>query len=855
MKNCPAMGVLRPNNITTSNSPYNHWFASSDHDRSQDALIASSNYSTDAPFFLSRVENNITDNQRVTNTVRNGIESVSIPESSLISGKYIPSDLINELIKGSGKRVVLVRSGLGTGKSTALASLMHSNYEGRGVAICHRVGLTRQLCSSFSADYYESIKTEAGIESERIGTTIHSLPMVCRADRARAAFDRGLLIVDESNSVSAEINSDVIKNEPAVIGALKQACQSARTVVCADAHLDQSTINLMLACGFDRNDMLLINVIKPELAGYKVKLWQDEGVVKGKSKGRSAFINQILADLSDGLKVTVTSLSAAFLEVLNREAGKRGVNKVMITSKTPLSVREALNAESYQDYDLVMLSPSLSTGISFDRTVTLGDGTVTPCPDYRHADRVYVMLTNAQGTGTHQDGLQAMLRERAVGNKTINCMYQESPIPLTTPERALLAQESRIAMLEKLIVENGWEVPRDSRSESQSLLINQSVLHAEQKQEFLSLFAAECESKGAELTYCELSELTDGDVTQDTIDADNLAERDAWIAERVNAPALPDDESAVDLSDDALKPALDRQYIENQLCVDWDSLQESERTDLVNQVFPAEGAGIMPTIRKIERAYADEKLLKRVVKAAVVGVSGGDGDKVRFIEKMRTEKALWLSQAKYTRLVLKAVGVTESDGVLSLAEGVVIDDRVIKDTRHPANGLCQSIINNPVAAIDSGLVDLETDPAHVKKAPLLYILRMATALGIKTRKKRKAQSWAVQADSVAPLLAIVNRRKHAGINELKARCDLFDEYQAKYTARMHYQSMRDMQNRSPVCVDAERMASAAMQNLGAPELTQAATEYLEPYFGRIKQGRFTQTTVDIILRNWCMKMA
>jgi len=198
------------------------------------------------------------------------------------------------------------------------------------------------------------------------------LPEMLRIERASNAFSNGLLVIDESNSVAAEIITDVVKNEALTIQSIGKAVKQASAIVCADAHLDLSTVKLLQAAGIGTDDMLLIIVDKPELEGYTVKIWEDEKDKRGKSLTKPAFINQILADLLKGLKVIVTSLSASFLEELDREAGKKGIQKrVLITSKSPQSVREQMTAESYQGYDLVMLSPAMSTGISFDRTITL----------------------------------------------------------------------------------------------------------------------------------------------------------------------------------------------------------------------------------------------------------------------------------------------------------------------------------------------------------------------------------------------------------------------------------------------------------------------------------------------------
>lgn len=56
----------------------------------------------------------------------------SISANQLIDGRFIPSALLQALVKKHGKKVILLRAGLGTGKSWALSELMQSHKKGRG---------------------------------------------------------------------------------------------------------------------------------------------------------------------------------------------------------------------------------------------------------------------------------------------------------------------------------------------------------------------------------------------------------------------------------------------------------------------------------------------------------------------------------------------------------------------------------------------------------------------------------------------------------------------------------------------------------------------------------------------------
>lgn len=782
-----------------------------------------------------------------------------ISPSDLIDGKYLPAPLLQKLMAKHQKKAVLLRGGLGIGKSTALAALMAEFFNGKGVAICHRIGLTRQLCKTFDADYYQNMKREGGLMSDRIGTTVHSLPDMLRIERAAPAFQKGLLVIDESNSVAAEIITDVVKNEALTIQSIGKAVKQAGAVVCADAHLDLSTVKLLQAAGIKPDDMLLIMVDKPELEGYTVKIWEDEKDQKGKSLTKPAFINQVLSDLLKGLKVIVTSLSATFLEELDREAHKKGINKrLLITSKSTTATKEQMTAESYQDYDLVMLSPAMSTGISFDRTITLESGKVIPCPDYRHADRCYVILSNAQDTGTHQDGLQAMLRERAVKDKTIRCFYQEAPSPLPKASQVAKGFENQLKAWHESVLEVCGEEAltkvmqniRPNQTAAESFLMSQAVKVASDKQNFLGLFIEECAAKGAIIKSCKVKELATGDVTYESLREERQRIRAEWVDARVTAIKLNEGED-IDPNDELLKPSLDRRYIEQKACIDFEQLEPPERAEWVDLILPDQGKkSLLTTVREWERAYADKAQLVEVVKAAFVGVSAGDDDRVSFLEKTTTSKAHWLNLAKYTRLALQAAGVSEINGELVATKADKLEASKVKNQKHSAYALWTNLAQNPEPAITCGLLNVDTDSQKVKANPLPYMVDMLETIGIKLRKVRGKEEYTVCTESLETVLAMINRRRLAGINELKERIDQFNAYLAKYQARKNAESNRDLGNRQTVPDDVIEALTVALGDLGHSEKIDSAIDYMEPFHGRIVAKKLSYTAITLILKKW-----
>ncbi len=792
--------------------------------------------------------------------------SVVIPSSELIDGRFLPSELLINLIKQHGKKAVLLRSGLGTGKSWSLSEVMQGQGQGRGVAACHRIGLTQQLSDKFNADNYRSVRDAGGEYSDRLGTTIHSLPRMLTTDRTANAFDNGLFVLDESNSCAAEITNATVKNEALTIQSIGEAYRKAELMVCADAHLDLSTVDLLEAAGVPLDEMMLIMVDYQELDGYTVNIWEDEKTETGKPATKAAFMNQILADVRNGLKVIVPGLSATFLEELNREAEKQGITdgfggKRLVTSDTPMSEREALTADSYQDDMLTMLSPAMTTGISFNRTVIAEDGTVKNCPNYKHADRCYVILSNSMDTGGYQDGLQAMMRERVVKDATINCYYAESPVPLPSVSRiAKVAHneaQANKAAFEELAkhVAPGidpaeiWNRNRPNHDKADAFLLSQALRIGEQKRDFLELFIEECQAKGATVNIRQVSDLADGEITFQMLQAEKQREREEWVKEGAEAMRL-DSDDVEGLADEIAKPALRRRWVEQQAIIDFDQLEPAERVEWIERFYPENGGGILNLVREIERSQADNKTIADIVSAAMLGVSGGEGDRIRFLEKSNTSKKHWFNRAKYTRMVLKAAGVTEVDGELIALGDLVIDEASLKGKGHPASGLYQSLKINPEPAIMCGFLNIDTKVENVKKAPLPFLVDMLAHLGIKARKIRNKKRWTVQGDSLETVLAMVNRRKDAGINELKDWLDVINEYIESYHSRQSAQAERDSGNREKTPDNVITALSGALDKENRGDLLDEAIDYFEPFHHRIKAKKLSVTMLHLMVKRW-----
>lgn len=770
------------------------------------------------------------------------IASKTVYRADLINDKYLPADLLNNLIEQSGKHVILIAAGLGVGKSTAAAALMRDHYGARGVAVSHRVKLTGQLCAAFDADNYEAVKKlDAGESCDRLGTTIQSLPFMVNSPFCHSAFDDGLLVIDESNSVAAEFTGKTIKNEAQTMRALKTAINKAARVLCLDAHIDSSTVDLLLAAGVKRSDILLIEVQRPELEGYTVKVF-DTGKDPDQKAAKSAAINQIINDLRAGLKVMAASLSASFLDALERRVDEAGLfGAIKITGDSKREVFNSLNADTYGNYTLVMLSPAMSTGISFDR---------------HHADTCYVYLSNNDGTGSYQDGLQAMMRDRAVKSKVINCIYEESNKPIKTADQVMIDKDRNDKALSDYLsnhcadydqVMKAFNHSRPDHERVSGFLWGQMVKQATEKLSFLKLFIAECELKGATIQRCQLAEFAAGEVTPELLSEDKQQMEAARIKSIIHAEKMPDDTDLIDDTD--LRAMKTRARVEAFAAVDFDQMDTESKTDLVKKIAPEDDQkSIISRIRNFERAALPAPVVKRMVEIAVFGASADDSDQINFAEKITTSKIHWEARAHYTNLVLKACGVTSTDNGLVLAAAGALTEQSVRTGA--GAGLYRSLKQNPERAITCGMLGGNvgySDIEHIRANPFPYLISMIDKAGVKLKKARGKDQYTVCSESLGADIDLINRRKAAGVNEAREWLDRIDEYLQSHQSRKAKKLALDANVTESAPAGAVEAISKALDSLGASHLLGAAVEYLEPFHSRIEKRILSMTNIHLIV--------
>jgi hypothetical protein len=264
--------------------------------------------------------------------------------------------------------VIALDSAKGTGKTKFIAATVST--EGKVLAGCHRIALSRNLCERIGLDYRGDLDKVNGRfisgsgYSLRIGFVVDSLLAI--EPEIFAGCD---LILDEVVQVVRHLltSSTCAKDgkRPALLARLRQLIQSARRVIVADADLDNATLHYIRELRGDNTPVFLIrNDYQPQ--GYAVQ-WIE-------SPDRSAIVSQLcreVDELPEGKTVFVVTDSKALSKSLTRMLGEQHV--LLLNSQTSGGEEERefiADPDSVLSSDsrpkAVVCSPSLATGVSIE---------------------------------------------------------------------------------------------------------------------------------------------------------------------------------------------------------------------------------------------------------------------------------------------------------------------------------------------------------------------------------------------------------------------------------------------------------------------------------------------------------
>ncbi|MDJ0844035.1 plasmid replication protein, CyRepA1 family [Crocosphaera sp.] len=289
---------------------------------------------------------------------------------------YLPDVVIPDTAK-----IIGIKSGIGTGKTEALGKIVKAAIaqNQKVLVIGHRIKLVEQLCQRFGLPYITEIKDHSVDQSFGYGLCIDSLHENSQAKFNPEDWRDALVIIDEVEQVIWHgLNSETCtNNRVTILRVLKRLLQvvvdSNGQIFVADAHLSDVSLDYLIALsGIDLNPFIIQNhwksLIKETWSGYNYS-----------EKNPKRFLQDLVEHIREGGKPFVC-LSA------QKITSKWGTQTLEAYLKKQFPTAQILRIDSqsltdphhpaYQcmtqlnkiliNYDIVLSSPAIETGISID---------------------------------------------------------------------------------------------------------------------------------------------------------------------------------------------------------------------------------------------------------------------------------------------------------------------------------------------------------------------------------------------------------------------------------------------------------------------------------------------------------
>ncbi|MBD2093083.1 hypothetical protein H6F67_24870 [Microcoleus sp. FACHB-1515] len=304
--------------------------------------------------------------------------------------------------------IIAIAAAKGTGKTKLLSAAVSLSES--VLSAGHRIALMRNLCERLKLDYRGDLDKVNGrfINGSgyalRIGFCVDALLAIDLSQFAGCD-----LILDEVVQVLRHLLTSSTCNKegmrPLLLARFAELVRTARRVIVADADLDNATLHYLRQLrGGDAPVFLIRNDY--QAAGYSVRFIE--------SRDSSAAIAQLLADvgsLRSGKVLFVATDSKRTSASINRLIQQQYPGKRVLLLNSDTSGGEIEQAfirtpdAELQNYDVVIASPSLATGVSIE-----AQGIV---------DRVYGIFSG--GSSTDADMTQALGRVREPVDRVVWC--------------------------------------------------------------------------------------------------------------------------------------------------------------------------------------------------------------------------------------------------------------------------------------------------------------------------------------------------------------------------------------------------------------------------------------------------
>jgi len=315
--------------------------------------------------------------------------------------KTMAKHTADTLLKNGG--LYIDNRGTGEGKTLNMAEVVKLArlYESQGLRvgyISHRVSLSANSSARLGLENYQDLKPHDMRDVQYMAIVANSL---ARWHFAVFYEDCDVLFIDEIKQVLEHIAVGTFDNRDRakVLATIKKAIQNAKLIICADADLDQTTLDFLKSCGKP------IRRIASDISGNapkvdKLIIHSDTNTIRDEAIRSAIAGNKLLIHCD-------TKGETESLKLVLISSGLRESDILVVNRDTKAEPNEALFLKDPDAYlaqykpRVVLASPTIGSGFSieqnyFDDVYMLLTGILTPTDimqmsaRYRPAKRLFI---------------------------------------------------------------------------------------------------------------------------------------------------------------------------------------------------------------------------------------------------------------------------------------------------------------------------------------------------------------------------------------------------------------------------------------------------------------------------------
>lgn len=517
-----------------------------------------------------------------------------------INDKYIPDTIadendgnvrtLEELILA--QKVSLLRCPIGSGKTTAVSKLL-KNAKGTVLSITYLQSLAKEISYKFNIENYQDYQGYSSpdyakiTELQKLSICLNSLYKLLDKD-GKLVRKFNMVVIDEIQQVIRRLPTK-IKKKTLVLSALKQIIQQADHLVLMDAHIDSLTINLLKKWLPQEQFFVLLNEYEVG-KNRNILLYDHEGMILDKAlvalnNDQKVFIvSNSKKAVWEAFHFLQSATSKKGLVVSGDNSGDKPVEKLFSNVN-----REVLN------YDFIVASPSITSGISIDEDV------------FGFVGGIFTHMVN-----TPMDCLQALGRVRKAKNFHVYVSDIKQVLP--TDQEHIAAKwththkhDQNLLPFEDLTNEALIDIAKDYKE----ICVAATREANFSKQDFLTRFVKLCLLDGYNIQYA--------DSTDEDLDKAKFVQAEATELEDIHfikgqstSKTINDEEKEI-LKEKPRKTLEETQQLGKKEILDFYCLPEDTPTEVIEQAIAEDRRGkTRQAITNLEIALASDAQIQQM---------------------------------------------------------------------------------------------------------------------------------------------------------------------------------------------------------------------------------------------------